>query len=105
MDSTAVSQALPRRIVEVHRQQLGRDQSGSQTLAKGLTLLELVADRQGGYGVSLADLLVSVSAPDEAIAFPWWMIFPALVVVSFGSLFAVQPLIDLAQHAASALPL
>jgi NADH:ubiquinone oxidoreductase subunit 2 (subunit N) len=28
----------------------------------------------------------------------------AALVVSFGSLFAVQPLIDLAQHAAGALP-
>jgi DNA-binding IclR family transcriptional regulator len=42
--------------VEVHRRRLGWDQSGSQTLAKGLTLLELVADRQGGYGVGLIEL-------------------------------------------------
>ena len=56
MDSTAVSQSSPRRIVEVHRRRLGWDQSGSQTLAKGLTLLELVADRQGGYGVGLVEL-------------------------------------------------
>jgi DNA-binding IclR family transcriptional regulator len=42
--------------VEVHRRRLGWDQSGSQTLAKGLTLLELVADRQGGYGVGLVEL-------------------------------------------------
>lgn len=56
MDSTAVSQSSPRRIVEVHRRRLGWDQSGSQTLAKGLMLLELVADRQGGYGVGLVEL-------------------------------------------------
>ena len=56
MDSTAVSQSSPRRIVEVHRRRLGWDQSGSQTLAKGLTLLELVADREGGYGVGLVEL-------------------------------------------------
>ena len=42
--------------MEVHRRRLGWDQSGSQTLAKGLTLLELVADRQGGYGVGLVEL-------------------------------------------------
>jgi DNA-binding IclR family transcriptional regulator len=56
LDSTAVSQSSPRRIVEVHRRRLGWDQSGSQTLAKGLTLLELVAERQGGYGVGLVEL-------------------------------------------------
>ena len=56
MGSTAVSQSSPRRILEVHRRRLGWDQSGSQTLAKGLTLLELVADRQGGYGVGLVEL-------------------------------------------------
>lgn len=56
MDSADVSQSLPRRIVDVHRRRPGTDRSGSQTLAKGLTLLELVADRQGGYGVGLVEL-------------------------------------------------
>jgi hypothetical protein len=56
LDSADVSQSLPRRIVGVHRRRPGADRSGSQTLAKGLTLLELVADRQGGYGVGLVEL-------------------------------------------------
>jgi DNA-binding IclR family transcriptional regulator len=34
----------------------GLGSAGSQTLAKGLMLLELVADRQGGYGVGLVEL-------------------------------------------------
>jgi DNA-binding IclR family transcriptional regulator len=42
--------------VDVRRRRLGGDLSGSQTLAKGLTLLELVGDRQGGYGVGLVEL-------------------------------------------------
>jgi L-cystine uptake protein TcyP (sodium:dicarboxylate symporter family) len=33
------------------------------------------------------------------------LVVGAALVVSFGSLFAVQPLVDLARHAASALPL
>jgi IclR family KDG regulon transcriptional repressor len=57
LDSPDVSQSSPRRIMEVHRWRLGRDRPGSQTLAKGLMLLELVADRQGGYGVGLVELV------------------------------------------------
>jgi IclR family KDG regulon transcriptional repressor len=43
--------------MEVHRRRLAWDRPGSQTLAKGLMLLELVADRQGGYGVGLVELV------------------------------------------------
>jgi DNA-binding IclR family transcriptional regulator len=42
--------------MDVHRRRVGSDGAASQTLAKGLTLLELVADRQGGYGVGLVEL-------------------------------------------------
>jgi IclR family KDG regulon transcriptional repressor len=57
LDSPDVSQSSPRRIMEVHRRRLAWDRPGSQTLAKGLMLLELVADRQGGYGVGLVELV------------------------------------------------
>jgi len=40
--------------------------------------------------VSVAELLVSVGKPDEAIAFPRWMMLPALVLVSLGSIFRFQ---------------
>lgn len=43
-------------MIDVHRRRVGGDGAASQTLAKGLTLLELVADRQGGYGVGLVEL-------------------------------------------------
>jgi uncharacterized membrane protein YjjP (DUF1212 family) len=63
--------------------------SGSSRMAGvGVAFLALIFGVL--LGVSLADLLVSASPPDEAIAFPWWMAFPALVVVSLGSLFRFQ---------------